>query len=249
MRTRPLIGMNADYHPPRKHEDPRSSIHSGYYDSVVAAGGIPVVIPPLTDADHLARILDVVDGVLLTGGGDLDPKRLGMLPHPAVRPIAARREDADRLLAQLVLDRQMPLLAVSLGMQILNVICGGTLHLHLPEDLPRSLPHFDPLGGPHRHALLVEPNTRVDRIYGGGEIRVNSAHHQAVRTVARGFRVSATAPDGVIEAIERDDDDWFCVGIQWHPHCETASALDMQVFEEFVAACAGIESAVALAKS
>lgn len=246
MHTKPLIGMNADFHPARKEEDPRSSIHAGYYDSVVAAGGVPIVLPPLTDADDLARILDSLDGLVLTGGGDLDPKRLGMMPHPAVRPLPARREDSDRLLCQLALDRRMPLLGVSLGMQLLNVLCGGTLHLHIPEDLPRSLPHFDPLGGPHRHALLIEPDTRVERIYGGGEIRVNSAHHQAVRTVAKGFRVSATAPDGIIEAIEWESDDWFCVGIQWHPHSDTASALDLQVFEEFVAAC--VQPAMALAR-
>ena len=249
MHSKPLIGMNANYYPPRKDEDSGSSVLAGYYDSVVAAGGVPVVIPPLTDADDLALILDHVDGILMTSGGDLNPKRLGVLPHPAVRPIPERREDSDRLLCQLVLDRQMPLLAVSLGMQLLNVICGGTLYMHIPEDLPRALPHFDPLGGPHRHALLVEPNTRVERIYGGGEIRVNSAHHQAVRTVASGFRVTAKAPDGVIEAIEREEDDWFCVGIQWHPQADTASALDLQVFEEFVTACTESQPALSLARN
>ena len=85
--------------------------------------------------------------------------------------------------------------------------------------------------------VLLEPNTRLDEIYGGGEIRVNSAHHQAVRQVGAGLRVGALAPDGVIEAIETTDPNWFCVGVQWHPESETASALDMQLFECFVQAC------------
>jgi putative glutamine amidotransferase len=121
-------------------------------------------------------------------------------------------------------------------MQQLNALCGGNLYLHLPEDQPRALPHFDPTGGPHRHAVLLEPNTRLDEIYGGGELRVNSAHHQAVRQVGSGLRVAAVAPDGVIEAIEAVDGNWFCVGVQWHPESETASALDMQLFECFIQA-------------
>lgn len=245
MHTKPLIGINTDYRPARKDQSPHSYLHAGYYDCVVAAGGVPVAIPPLTDADYLSRILDTVDGLVLTGGDDLDPKRLGVMSHPAVRAISERRENCDRLLCRLAVDRRMPLLAVCLGMQTLNVVCGGTLYLHLPEDVPRALPHRDPLGGPHRHAIEIEPGSRADAIYGGGEIRVNSAHHQAVRKVATGFRVTAKAPDGVVEAIEANDPDWFCLGIQWHPESETASALDMQVFEEFVGACTAREPVLA----
>jgi putative glutamine amidotransferase len=123
-------------------------------------------------------------------------------------------------------------------MQQLNVALGGNLFLHLPEDQPRAMPHNDPsCHGPHRHAVLLEPNTRLDEIYGGGEIRVNSNHHQAVRQPGTKLRVSALAPDGVIEAIESVDPNWFCVGVQWHPESETASALDMQLFECFIQAC------------
>jgi putative glutamine amidotransferase len=108
------------------------------------------------------------------------------------------------------------------------------------------LPHRDPTGGPHRHAVLLEPNTRIDEIYGGGEIRVNSDHHQAVQRVGAKLRVGALAPDGIIEAIEAVEANWFCIGIQWHPESETASALDMQLFECFVQACLRRESSLAL---
>jgi putative glutamine amidotransferase len=158
-------------------------------------------------------------------------------PHPSVRPIAERREESDRLLLRRAVERQVPILAIGLGMQHLNVVCGGSLYLHLPEELPRALPHQDRTGEPHRHAIAVQPGTRLDDIYGGGEVLVNSAHHQAVRQVGAGLRVSARAPDGVIEAIEAEDPQWFCVGVQWQPDSVTASALDMQLFEAFVQAC------------
>jgi putative glutamine amidotransferase len=151
--------------------------------------------------------------------------------------MAERRDDSDRALIRRLLDRQMPLLGIGLGMQQLNVALGGSLFLHLPEECPRALPHKDPTGYPHRHTVLLEPGTRLEEIYGGGEIRVNSGHHQAVRQIGRGLRISALAPDGVIEAIEAVDPNWFCVGVQWHPESETASALDMQLFECFIQAC------------
>jgi putative glutamine amidotransferase len=168
----------------------------------------------------------------------MDPKKQGLATHPAVQPMAERREENDKLLVRRVVERRLPVLGIGLGMQQLNVACGGSLYLHLPEDQPRALPHSDPsCSGPHRHAVLLEPNTRIDEIYGGGEIRVNSAHHQAVCKIGTRLRVGAVAPDGVIEAIEAVDPNWFCVGVQWHPESETASALDMQLFECFIQAC------------
>ena len=98
------------------------------------------------------------------------------------------------------------------------------------------MPHFDQTGAPHRHMVLIEENTRLDDIYGTQELRVNSTHHQAVNQIGKRMRVAARAPDGVVEAIEATDPNWFCVGVQWHPEAETASALDVQIFECFVQA-------------
>jgi putative glutamine amidotransferase len=235
--TRPFIGINADFVAAGKHTGAHARLGAGYFDAVVAAGGLPVILPPLGKDTDVGPLLDKLDGLILSGGLDMDPRRSGQPTHPAVQPMAERREESDRALVRAVVGRRMPVLGIALGMQQLNAAFGGTLYLHLPEDQPRALPHHDPSGGPHRHAVLLEPNTRLDEIYGGGEIRVNSSHHQAVRQVGAKLRVGALAPDGIIEAIETVDPNWFCVGVQWHPESETASALDMQLFECFVQAC------------
>jgi putative glutamine amidotransferase len=236
-QTRPFIGVNADYVPASKVHGAYVRLNVGYLDAVVAAGGLPVVVPPLGKEIDLDPWLDRLDGFVLTGGLDMDPRRLGVPSHPAVQPLPERRDESDRVLVRRLLERRMPVLAIGLGMQQLNVACGGTLYLHLPADMPRAMPHRDPTGAPHRHTVLVEPNTRMEEIYGGGEIRINSAHHQAVRQVGDGLRVGARSPDGVIESIESTDPHWFCVGVQWHPESETASALDTQLFESFIQAC------------
>jgi len=236
-QTRPFVGINADYVPPGKTATAHIRLSTSYLDAIVAAGGLPVVVPPLGRGVDLAAFLDGLDGFVLSSGLDLDPRRQGLPAHPRVQPIPERRDESDRLLLRSLLQRRLPLLAIGLGMQQLNVAQGGSLFAHLPEDLPRALPHRDPTGAPHRHAVLLEPGTRMEEIYGAGEIRVNSAHHQAVRQVGPQLRVAALAPDGVIEAIETIDAAWFCIGVQWHPEAETASALDMQLFECFVQAC------------
>jgi putative glutamine amidotransferase len=246
-QPRPYIGVNADLVAAGKQTAAMIRLHLGYLDTVVAAGGLPVVVPPLGRDIDLDAYLDRLDGFVLSGGhGDLDPRRHGLPTHPAVHLLPERRDDSDRQLVRKLLDRQMPILAVGLGMQQLNVALGGTLFLHLPEDMPRALPHRDPTGGAHRHLCLIEPGTRMEEIYGPGEIRVNSNHHQAVRQPAKGMRIAARAPDGVIEAIETTDPNWFCIGVQWHPETDTATALDLQLWECFIQACLRQEAEMAV---
>jgi putative glutamine amidotransferase len=236
IKDRPLIGINADYRAVAKGRAPHSQVHSGYYDTLLTAGALPVVLPPMTKADDLSPILDRLDGIVLTGGDDLDPRKMGLTPHPSITLMSERRENADRLLCKLIQQRRMPVLGIGVGMQELNVANGGGLYLHLPEDLPRGIPHRDPQGGVHRHTVVMEPGTRLEEIYGPGEIRVNSYHHMGIRKLAPIFRQSALAPDGLIEAFEGKEPGWWVVGIQWHPEAEGTISLDTQLIEAFVAA-------------
>jgi putative glutamine amidotransferase len=242
MTKKPLIGLNADYRAGKKDSPAFSFVAAGYYDSIAASGGVPVVIPPVTVEEDLEQILDTLDGVVMVGGADLDPRRDGFMLHPSVRTMETRREDFDRMLMRLVADRRMPLFAVGVGMQLLNVSQGGNLFLHVPEDMPKSLPHKDPLDPAHRHGLEVVPGTIMERVYGEGEIRVNSMHHMACDAIAPGFMVSARCPDGVVEAIESVRDDWFALGTQFHPEADSASALDVRIFEEFISGITGVEA-------
>ena len=239
MRTKPMIGLNADYRAAKKDAPAFSFVAAGYYDAITAVGGIPVVIPPLAEEADLKRVVDLLDGIVMVGGADLDPRRDGFMLHPTVRPMETRREDFDRLLMRLVADRRLPMFGIGAGMQLLNISQGGNLMLHIPEDMPKAVPHKDPLDPAHRHGLEVVPGSLMERVYGDGEIRVNSLHHMAVDEVAQGFRVTARCPDGVIEAIESTRDDWFAIGTQFHPESESASALDVRIFEEFLVGITG----------
>jgi putative glutamine amidotransferase len=175
-----------------------------------------------------------LDGFVLIGGHDLDPRRDGFMLHPSVRTMDRHRETFDRMLIDLIADRRMPVFGIGAGMQLLNVWAGGNLFLHLPEDLPEAIPHKDLQDSGHRHGLEVTPGSLMDRVYGDGEIRVNSMHHMAIDEVAPGFAVTARCPDGVIEAIESESPEWFAFGTQFHPEADSASALDIRIFEEFV---------------
>lgn len=232
---KPLIGLNADYRSARKDAPAYSFIAAGYYDALQCAGAIPVIIPPLLEERDLSAVLDHLEGLVLVGGLDLDPRRDGFMLHSSVRLMDPRREEFDRRLIDMAARRRLPVFGIGAGMQLLNVSQGGNLFLHIPEDIPHALPHKSLDDPEHRHGLvIVMPGSIMDRVYRDSEIRVNSMHHMAVDEVAPGFVVTARAPDGVIEAIESTREDWFALGTQFHPEADSASALDIRIFEEFV---------------
>lgn len=234
MSCKPLIGLNADFRNTARQTPAFSFVAAGYYNAIIAAGGIPVIAPPLPDAESIRCLLDKLDGFVLIGGADLDPRNDGFMKHPSVRELEPRREAFDRLLMSEIAERRMPVFGIGTGMQLLNVSQGGNLFLHLPEDLPHAVPHRDAHDVHHRHSLEVVSDSLIGRVYGDGEIRVSSRHHMAVDEVATGFRITAQCPDGVIEAIESEMMDWFAIGTQFHPESEAASALDIRIFEEFI---------------
>lgn len=234
MHGKPIIGINADYRPAKQDSPAYTFLAASYIDRILAAGAIPVVIPPVPTKEDANQILDAVHGMIMIGGQDLDPRSDGFMLHPSVRALDKRREHFDRMLLELVAHRRMPFFGIGVGMQLLNVCQGGNLYLHLPEDLPTAIPHKDLQDRGHRHGLTVEPESLMERVYGDGEIRVNSMHHMAVDEVALGFAATARCPDGVIEAIESQMPGWFAFGTQFHPEAASASALDCRIFEEFV---------------
>lgn len=234
MTTKPIIGINADYRAARKDAPAFSYLCEGYYECIIASGGIPIVLPMQQEAADLSRVLDKLDGFLMIGGQDLDPRRDGFMLHPTVRIMEEKRELFDRQLIRLIADMRLPVFGIGVGMQLLNVSQGGNLFLHISEDLPDAIPHKDLQDAGHRHGLDVTPNSLMDRIYGDGEIRVNSMHHMAVDEVAPGFVVTARCPDGVVEAIESEIEGWLAFGTQFHPEADSSSALDVRIFEEFI---------------
>jgi putative glutamine amidotransferase len=192
-----------------------------YVEAVRAAGAEPVLIDWRT-ADGAAA-LDGVHGVLLTGGADVDPRLYGESPHGTYEPADKGRDGFEIEIVRLALERDLPVLAICRGVQVLNVACGGTLWQDLPSQIGHDVAHQ--VTGPRHtpaHDVHVVEGSRLDSILSprmsaaARRVPVNSRHHQAIKQVAPGFMVTAKADDGVIEAVERPDAA-FCVGVQWHP--------------------------------
>lgn len=241
---RPLIGIASDTTAKRK-DDATSYVSAGYANAVLDAGGLPVIIPPCAKESTLADYLNRLDGVLMTDGKDLAPLPLRLRPNPVVKIMDPAREKSDRWLIRFLMERKMPALFVGTSMQLLNVMLGGELYSYLPEDMPRGMQHrndSDPV--PQRHRVFITPGTVLEDIYGIGEIVVGSQHFRGISKVAPSLRSSAIAGDGLVEAVESRDKDWFGVGVQWVPVGVSALALDMQLLESFV----GVSSATAPAR-
>ncbi len=211
-----------------------------YVESVRRAGGDP---RPLDHAaDRPADVVAACDGILFTGGGDLDPARYGEAPHPAVAGVDAARDAYELELARLALAADVPVLAICRGLQVLNVAAGGTLIQDIPSEVAGALDHAVkvPLFG-IAHEIWVVRTSRLatlmrEELGSGDTLAVNSRHHQSVRRLAPGFEVTATAPDGVIEAFEHPAAR-FCVAVQWHPENFWRTGEFRPLFEGFVAAC------------
>lgn len=188
--------------------------------------------------DTLPKALEGCDGLLLTGGVDVNPRAYGEAPHPTVE-LDAARDDYELALAALAIERDLPLLAICRGVQVLNVAAGGTLIQDLPSQHPSATAHsiVEPRNAV-AHDVAITPGTCLSALLGRPAIAVNSRHHQAVKDPAPDFVVSAVSPDGVIEAIERPAST-FCVGVQWHPENFWATGQFMGLFQGLVRAAKG----------
>jgi len=207
---------------------PRIWLNAAYVRAIEGAGLVPLLVPPLSHPDQASAIVQHVDGLVLTGGEDIDPVHYGVPRHPKGESPNAARDATELALAREARDRRLPTLAICRGIQLVNVALGGTLVQDLPSERPGGLDHAP---GAHRaartHDLVVERGSRLAEALGATEIEVNSSHHQAVDTVGHPLVVTARSSDGVIEGLETPPDaDWWMVGIQWHPEELTGDAAE-----------------------
>ena len=235
MPRRPIIGITMDSEESGGYSRmPWYALRKNYSDAVVQAGGVPVHLShqPELAADYL----DLIDGLVVTGGAfDVDPALFGAERPPTVM-VKAGRTAFELAVVRGALERDLPLLGICGGQQLLNVALGGTLIQHIPDEVAGALAHEQP--NPRTepgHDVKVLAGSKLAAVVGAGHIPVNSAHHQAVKTVAPGCTVDAVAPDGVIEGIE-DPRRRFCIGVQWHPEYAISPA-DAALFRAFVEAC------------
>jgi putative glutamine amidotransferase len=197
----------------------RSTVNAAYVRSVIRTGGIPLVLPPLMGDAHAEAVVDVLDGLVLSGGEDVDPRHYGEVPHPTVRDNVDPLRDAQELaLFREAWKQGKPVLAICRGIQLVNVALGGSLWQDLPSDRPDGLRHNQPDGRTARtHPVELTPGSRLADAVGATRFEVNSFHHQAIRNLAPGLRVTARAPDGEIEGVETAEGAPWLLGVQWHP--------------------------------
>lgn len=209
MHSLPLIGISGWFH--RNEIRDLRGVSLPYMQAVDQAGGLPVLLPPGLSQRALTEWLGRLDGLVMTGGGDLDPAYFGEAPHPLCDPPNPERDEFDMQLAQWVLETGKPTLAICRGMQVLAVADGGSLYQHIGEE-------HRVRGRRHEvvHTATVEPGSLLGRLTGVQELGVNSIHHQAVRSLSERFRVVARAADGTVEAYEAPGLP-FCLAVQWHP--------------------------------
>jgi putative glutamine amidotransferase len=213
----PLIGLTTSLTVDKVPE--RAYVNIAYIRAVQDAGGIPVLLPPHLGADVRAALWERLDGLVLTGGGDIEPARFGEPRHPKTDDVAPARDELELDLTRRALDDDVPLFAICRGIQVLNVALGGTLVQDLPSERPSAIAHSqrEPRHEATHAVKVMGEGTRLGRVLGSLEVHVNSMHHQAIDQLGFGLREVAWAPDGVIEGVELPGDDRFVLGVQWHP--------------------------------
>ena len=189
-----------------------------YTEMVRHAGGVPVLITA-GDPGEIPALLGRLDGVVMSGGGDVDPARYGGQPHPAVYGIDPVRDEFEIALARALAERQLPTACICRGLQVMNVAMGGSLIEDISAEGPDLLPHWVDGDGSYlpQHPVIIERGSVTAKALGTEELGVNTLHHQAVRRVGAGLVVTGRAPDGVIEALAPEDASWPMLAVQWHP--------------------------------
>lgn len=231
-QRRPIIGLTTY----ERDKEQTYGLPAEYIEAVRRAGGVPVLLPhgePYQD-----DLLQLLDGVIFTGGGDLDPALYQGTKHEAVEYVDAERDSSEIVLMRMAVETGLPTLNICRGTQVLNVALGGTLIEHLPDEIGQDISHRTDPPGYAYHPVTVEAGSRLADIVGQTEVTSNSWHHQAVRQLAPGLKAVAFAPDGTIEAVEMPNHPWL-VAVQWHPESMAAGdPIQQRIFDALVQAAA-----------
>jgi Predicted glutamine amidotransferases len=232
---KPLIGINVDI---TSKPIPQVAVQLPYLEGVTRSGGIPILLPPMTDED-LATVVKKLDGIMFIGGCDYHPKRYNEEVDETCKLLEPRRDEFDfQLLEQALNHTNVPLLGICLGAQLINIGLGGSLVQDIKKHYPDSkVGHASPNGwenGFNNHDVILKKGTLVHEIYKTEKVNISTSHHQAVKEVGKGLEVSAHAEDGVIEAVELPGSRWV-VGVQWHPERDLEGSKCL--FDAFVKAC------------
>lgn len=228
--SRPLIGITSVYEPAKGDKSAETTVSFAYASAVAANGGVPVVLPTIDDERILQKYLEVLDGLVLIGGDDIPPEAYGEQPHETVEPLEKHRYDFERKLIARWLAGGKPLLGVCLGMQLTNVVAGGTMVQDIPSEIGTKVNHK----GYHR--VQIDPDSRLAGLLNSREASVLSKHHQAVDGLGENLRVIARSEDGVTEALERTGGR-LGLFVQWHPEAMTDLAHRNAIYGALVQAC------------
>jgi putative glutamine amidotransferase len=226
--VRPLIGISSYA---RNGTRLSFSVPCEYVDAIRRAGGVPVVLPPALGP--VPEALDAISGLIFPGGGDINPWHYGGDEHDANYGICHERDHFELVLARAALERDLPVMCVCRGMQLLNVALGGDLISHIPDVYGTSVAHRTSDVQAIAHPVSIAPGSHLQRLYGGTTATVQSVHHQAVGRLGEGLHAVAWASDGVVEAIESEGHD-FVVGVQWHPELDVPGENQATLFDKLV---------------
>ncbi len=217
-----------------KNEKNELTLPFKYVESVRRANGIPILIP--IGEKEISTLLDRLDGIILSGGGDIKPGFYGGENHESIYKVDLERDETEIRITKEIIKRTIPTLAICRGMQIVNTVLGGTLHTHLPDIYGHDIFHRKPTKEPIEHLVTIHQDSKLFSMMKEPEIRIASWHHQSVNDLANDLKVTAKSRDGVVEALEKDDHPWL-LGVQWHPELTSQTdPLQQKLFDELVKA-------------
>ncbi len=233
----PIIGITTG-HSKNDYGLPQIHLLRSYVDATIKAGGIPIIIPPELPEESWKVLYERLDGIIFSGGADVDPALFNGKAHPAVSGVDAERDTLELSLMRHIVDDEKPFLAICRGFQVLNIALGGTLYTHISDQIENSLQHATPREQPRNtpvHEIKIEEGSRLAEIVKTPILKVNSWHHQGGKDIPAQLKITAHSPDGLVEAMELLDHP-FAIAVQWHPEWMPEDKAMSSLFKAFVEA-------------